>query len=154
MQEELSILLHVIIASFLSGLIGFEREKVDKPAGIRTNMLVGGGVALLVSLGKIIVEDYNQSGLSEFISADPTRVIQAIIVGISFIGAGIVLQIEKAYKIKYLTTAATILFSSGIGISIALQQYYLGVGVTVFILFVNYIMGWITSKTLKHHKNK
>lgn len=154
MQAEFNILLHVIIASFLSGLIGFEREKVDKPAGVRTNMLVGGAVALLVSLGEIIVADFNQKGLTEFISADPTRVIQAIIVGISFIGAGIVLQIEKAYKIKYLTTAATILFSSGIGISVALHQYYLAVGVTVFILFVNYIIGLITRKTLKNQKNK
>jgi putative Mg2+ transporter-C (MgtC) family protein len=154
MIPELDILLHVVMASFLSGLIGFEREKVDKPAGIRTNMLVGGAVALLVSLGKIIVEDYQEAGLSEIIGSDPTRIIQAIIVGISFIGAGMVLQIEKEYKIKYLTTAATILFSSGIGMSVALKQYYLAVGVTLFILFVNFIIGKITEKTIKDHKSK
>ena len=144
MKEELSILLHVIIASVLTGLIGFEREKVDKPAGIRTNMLVGGAVALLVSLGEIIVRHFNQVGLAEFISADPTRIIQAIIVGISFIGAGMVLQIKDEYKIKYLTTAATILFSTGIGIAVALNQYYIAVGVTIFILFINYFLGFIT----------
>ena len=154
MQAEIIILLHVVIASCLSGLIGFEREKVDKPAGVRTNMLVGGAVALLVSLGEIIVNDFHQKGLTEFISADPTRVIQAIIVGISFIGAGMVLQIEKEYRIKYLTTAATILFSSGIGISVALKQYYLAGGVTLFILFVNYILGLLTRKSIKSHKNK
>ncbi len=145
MDLEIQILLHVMLASVLSGLIGFEREKGHKPAGIRTNMLVGGAVALLVALGKIIVEDYHDSGLGDYISADPTRIIQAIIVGISFIGAGVVLQIQEKSKIKYLTTAATILFSAGIGISVALHQYLLAVGITLFILFINYILGLIAT---------
>ena len=49
------ILLHVVIAAVLSGLIGLEREREEKPAGIRTNMLVGGAVALLVALGQYIL---------------------------------------------------------------------------------------------------
>ena len=69
--------------------------------------------------------------------------------GISFIGAGLVLQIEKDQKIKFLTTSATILFSSGIGISVALRQYYLAVGVTLFILFINYLLGKLTSSIKK-----
>lgn len=153
MKEELTILLHVIIASILSGLIGLEREKVEKPAGVRTNMLVGGSVALLVCLGEIIVIHFKEAGLAEYISADPTRIIQAIIVGISFIGAGMVLQITSEYKIKYLTTAATILFSTGIGISVALRQYYIAVGITAFILFVNYLLGSIT-RLLKKKRRK
>jgi putative Mg2+ transporter-C (MgtC) family protein len=144
MKEELTILIHVIIAAFLSGIIGFEREKSNKPAGIRTNMLVGGAVALLVALGKIIVIEFSQSELSEFVNVDPTRIIQAIIVGISFIGAGMVLQIEVEHKIKYLTTAATILFSTGIGISVALHQYVLSIGITLFILFINFILAWLS----------
>lgn len=140
MRNELIILLHVMLAALLSGIIGFEREKVSKPAGIRTNMLVGGAVALLVALGRIIVDVFIDAGFSENVRFDPTRIIQAIIVGISFIGAGVVLQIESDRKIKYLTTAATILFSSGIGIAVALHQYWLAVGVTLFILFVNYIL--------------
>jgi len=144
MKPQLTILLHVVIASVLSGLIGLEREKVDKPAGIRTNMLVGGAVALLVTLGEIIVMHFQTLGLGDMVSADPIRIIQAIIVGISFIGAGMVLQIRQEQKIKYLTTAATILFSTGIGISVALRQYYLAVGVTIFILFINYLLGSIT----------
>lgn len=152
MKSELIILLHVIIASVLSGLIGLEREKEHKPAGVRTNMLVGGAVALLVALGEIIVIHFHSLGLSEFISTDPTRVIQAIIVGISFIGAGMVLQIAQEQKIKYLTTAATILFSSGIGISVALRQYILAVGITLFILFINYLLGIITTRLMKKKK--
>jgi putative Mg2+ transporter-C (MgtC) family protein len=142
-NEELIIVLHVILAAFLSGVIGYEREQVDKPAGVRTNMLVVGSVALLVALGKIIVMDFMESGLGYYINADPTRIIHAIIVGISFIGAGMVLQIEKQAKIKFLTTAATILFSTGIGIAVALHQYILAISVTAFVLFVNYILGLI-----------
>jgi putative Mg2+ transporter-C (MgtC) family protein len=153
MKAELTILLHVVIAAVLSGLIGVEREFVDKPAGLRTNMLVGGAVALLVTLGEIIVVRFNEIGLSEVTSTDPIRVIQAIIVGISFIGAGMVLQITHEYKIKYLTTAATILFSTGIGISVALRQYVLAVGVTVFILFINYLLGFI-SRQLKKKRER
>ena len=140
MKQELYILLHVVIAAVLSGLIGLERGKFDKPAGFRTNMIVGGAVALLVCLGRIIVEDFQDAGLSEYINADPTRIIHAIIVGISFIGAGMVLQIPHEHKIKYLTTAATILFSSGIGIAVALNQYIIAIGVTVFILIINYVL--------------
>ena len=117
-------------------------------------MLVGGSVALLVALGQTIVEHFYDSGLSQFITTDPTRVIQAIIVGISFIGAGLVLQIEKDQKIKFLTTSATILFSSGIGISVALRQYYLAVGVTLFILFINYLLGKLTSSIKKEDRKE
>jgi|SRR6056297_263941 len=144
MNAEIFILLHVILSAFLCGLIGYEREKGDKPAGVRTNMLVGGSVTLLVTLGKIMVVDFNDSGLGAFISADPTRIIHAVIMGISFIGAGMVLQIEAKSRIRFLTTAATILFSTGIGISVALHQYILAVGATVFVLFVNYILGLLS----------
>jgi putative Mg2+ transporter-C (MgtC) family protein len=140
-MNEFTILLHVVAASALSGLIGYERGKIEKPAGVRTNMLVGGAVALLVNLGEIIVLHFSFGGLAQYISTDPTRIIQAIIMGISFIGAGMVLQIEKEKEVKYLTSAATILFSSGIGISVALKQYILAAGVTIFILFINYFLG-------------
>jgi putative Mg2+ transporter-C (MgtC) family protein len=152
MKTELGILLHVVIASVLAGLIGIEREWEDKPAGIRTHMLVGGAVAMLVALGEIIVKRFYEIGLSQYINTDPTRVIQAIVVGISFIGAGLVLQIEKEHKIKFLTTSATILFASGIGIAVALHQYYLAVGITFFILFINYMLGKITSSMKKRKK--
>ncbi len=144
--NEFSILLHVIIASVLSGIIGIEREKSHKPAGIKTNMMVGGAVALLVLLGKIIVVNYSNAGLHEFIQTDPTRVIQAIIVGVSFIGAGTVLQSQRKQEIRYLTTAATFLFSTGIGIAVALQQYILAGGVTIFTVIINLFIGWINQK--------
>lgn len=143
---EMRIMLDVVIASILCGIIGFEREVGQKPLGMRTNMLVGGAVVMLVSLGEVIIIHYSKLGFDAIIKADPVRIIQAIIIGVSFIGAGTVLQIQSEYKIKFLTTATTILFSTGIGIGVALHQYYLAVTVTIFILLVNYVMAWIGRK--------
>jgi len=137
---ELALLMHVIVASILCGIIGYERGKVNKPAGIRTNMLVGGSVALLVMLGEVIVVYFSSLSLDGVIQADPIRIIQSIVIGISFIGAGMVLHIENKKEVKYLTSSATILFSSGIGIAVALKQYILATGVTLFILFINLIL--------------
>jgi putative Mg2+ transporter-C (MgtC) family protein len=153
MEKELIVLLHVMLAAFLAGIIGLERESYKKPAGLRTNMIVGGATALIISLGEIIVIYFNEQGLNEYVSADPIRIIQAIVVGVSFIGAGTVLQIQSEYKIKYLTTAATILFSTGIGIAVALHQYYLSVGVSIFILIINLGIGKIEDVLIKKKKN-
>lgn len=149
MMYELKILVHVILASLLGAIIGYEREKTDKPAGIKTNMIVGGSVTLLVSMGESITIHFQQLGLSEVMQTDPTRIIQAIIVGVSFIGAGTVMQVQKDYKVKYLTTAASILYSTGVGISVALQQYILAVGLTLFILIIYYPIKWIEDKFIK-----
>jgi putative Mg2+ transporter-C (MgtC) family protein len=62
-------------------------------------------------------------------------------------------QIKAEYKIKYLTTAATILFSTGIGIPVALRQYILAVGVTVFILIINLLLGYF-GRHIKEGKSK
>ncbi|MFP4042633.1 MAG: MgtC/SapB family protein [Bacteroidales bacterium] len=143
---ELRILLDVVIAAVLSGIVGYEREKTNKPAGIKTNMIVGGSVALLVTLGEGITIHFQNHGLSDIIETDPTRIIQAIIVGVSFIGAGTVMHVEKIYKVKYLTTAASILYSTGLGISVALGYYILSIGLTLFILLIYYPIRWIQKK--------
>lgn len=149
--NELIIIGHVILSSVLAGVIGVEREISGKPAGLRTNMIVGGAAALIVSIGKVLIEDYSsESYIGDALRTDPLRVIEAVVVGVSFIGAGTILKVEDKSKVQYLTTAAVILFSAGIGMSVALQQYILAVGVTAFILLINvganYIDRWILRK--------
>ncbi|WP_375580600.1 MgtC/SapB family protein [Marivirga tractuosa] len=134
---ELLILMNVAIAAVLTGFIGLEREVKNKPAGFRTNMIVGASAALLLSLGEILVENYIQDGLKDIIQPDPTRIIEAIILGISFIGAGTILKASDESKVYYLTTAATVLFSAGIGIAVALEQYILAVMATLLLLIIN-----------------
>jgi putative Mg2+ transporter-C (MgtC) family protein len=146
---QLQIALNIVIASILSGTVGLERELKKKPAGFRTHMIVGGAAALLLSLGEVLVIHFNELGISKIIQTDPIRIIEAIIVGISFIGAGTILQVRRDDKVLYLTTAASVLFSAGIGIAVALEQYILSIAVTLLILIINYALSKIF-KMLSH----
>lgn len=135
-DEQLWILLDVFIACLLAGIIGYEREVHKKPAGFRTHMIVGGASALLVRIASVSVDRYMEE-FNEVLEFDPIRIIQAIIIGISFIGAGTILKSKDAKDVSFLTTSATILFSSSLGICVALQQYILALGVTLLVVLIN-----------------
>jgi putative Mg2+ transporter-C (MgtC) family protein len=137
--QEATILLDVLIAFLLGGVLGFEREWKNKPAGLKTNIIIAGSAALLVSLGRVIILDFNQVVDLEAIGLDPIRMLHAVIVGVSFIGAGTILKSTDDTRIKYLTTSATILMAAGVGMAIALKQYALGIGVTFSLVIVNYL---------------
>jgi putative Mg2+ transporter-C (MgtC) family protein len=149
-QEEIDILLKVIVAVCLGGIIGIERELAKKPAGIRTHMFVAGAAALVLSASTILINEFN----ADFgkVQSDPVRVVEAIIVGISFIGAGTVLKSEKDHNVYYLTTAASILFASGIGLTVALERYWLAVALTAVVIAVNAAVGGIEQKFLGKSK--
>jgi putative Mg2+ transporter-C (MgtC) family protein len=138
MIEELNQFLNVLIAAALTGVIGWEREQRNMPAGLRTNMIVGICAALLVILGHMMVEFYDTMDSGASLQYDPLRVVQAIIVGVGFIGGGTILKVPEKEKIRYLTSAATILVSAGIGIAAALERYVLSVLVVALILLINY----------------
>lgn len=146
-HEELDILLKVLVAICLGGLIGIERELARKPAGIRTHMFVAGAATLIMSISSVLIGEFNQ----EFgkVQSDPVRVIEAITVGISFIGSGTVLKSEKDHSVYYLTTAASILFASGIGITVALEKYGLAVALTLLVVLVNAAVGGVEQKYLR-----
>ena len=78
---ELQIFLKVIIAMALGGIIGIERELARKPAGIRTHMFVAGAAALVITVSQVVIEQFSQ--LLPAVNADPIRVVEAVIVGIS-----------------------------------------------------------------------
>ena len=151
MESQLYILLDVLITTVLCAVIGFEREEKSKPAGLRTNMIVGGASCLIVSLIIPLIDFMQQNNISEVITTDPIRIIDAIVVGVSFIGAGTILK-KGANKIEGLTTAATLLYSLGIGICIALKQYYIAVGITVLVVIINFIFSKIAA-TFSDKKN-
>lgn len=130
----------VALAAFLGGLIGLEREAARKPAGLRTHMLVAISACLLVALGNIVVTEFEFPG---FVNTDPIRIIEAIIVGISFLGAGTILQREKEERVRGLTTSASILSAATIGIGTALRLYLLVGGITLLILFVNRVLDYV-----------
>lgn len=131
---QVQILAEILLAAFLASLIGLERELAGKPAGLRTHMLVGASATLLIALGNIVVSEFEFPG---FVQTDPIRIIQAIIVGISFLGAGTILQREHEGKVEGLTTSASLLAVAAIGISVALRLFILSIATTAIILLVN-----------------
>lgn len=99
-------------------------------------MLVAGAAALLVGLSDALIYRFNSGAHIDLIESDPIRVIQAIIAGISFLGAGTIFRHPKKQHVEGLTTAASLLLSGAIGISVALRQIVLAVAVTVLTLAV------------------
>jgi putative Mg2+ transporter-C (MgtC) family protein len=136
---ELQFLGNLVLAALLGGVVGIERELAEKPAGLRTHMLVGTLSTLLVVLANQMVASFDPQS---FISTDPIRILQAIVVGISFLGAGTILKYgpDDHRTVEGLATGASILSVSAIGIAIALNAFILAVGTTVLSVFINWGM--------------
>jgi putative Mg2+ transporter-C (MgtC) family protein len=132
---ELWIFLDVIVAALLSGIVGWEREKVEKPAGLKTNMIVGSISCYFVANSNHLINWVSQGQSESNLSIDPLRLIQAIVIGVSFIGAGTIVKSPEKSTVLFLTTAAILLYSAAIGVSVALCQYLLAVGLS-FVLFL------------------
>jgi putative Mg2+ transporter-C (MgtC) family protein len=120
------VLLRVITAALLGAIVGFEREKAGKPAGLRTHILVclGTTVVVLACIGARM----DSAGLS--------RVIQGIVTGIGFIGAGSILKLSEERDIQGLTTAAGIWMTAAIGIAVGLGTLGIALISTVMTLIV------------------
>src|SRR5687767_14836486 len=132
---QLEIVGEVALAMLLGGVIGFEREVADKPAGFRTQMLVAGAACLLVGLGDAMLLRFLAEGKSN-VTGDPIRIVEAIVAGVSFLGAGTIFRRDASEQVQGLTTAASILLCAAVGISVALRQFVMAVGVTLLALIV------------------
>ncbi|MGE4554758.1 MAG: MgtC/SapB family protein [Candidatus Paceibacterota bacterium] len=125
----------LLLALLLGGLIGLEREWARKEAGLRTFSLVSLGSALFCLLSRIGIEKY--LGMTNL---DPLRVLSQVIVGIGFLGAGIIIFREKEGVLTGLTTAADIWVTAGIGASVGLGYYELAIFTTLLVLLVLFII--------------
>lgn len=132
--NELIALGRVGLAMVLGAAIGFERELEDKPAGLRTHMLVGGAATLFVGLASVIVQHISGQIGPGLIRSDPIRIVEAVVTGVSFLGAGTIVLRRGRGRVEGLTTAASILFTAAVGVAVALSLYVLSVGVTALIL--------------------
>lgn len=140
-SEDLQSLGLVALAGLLGACIGVEREFRDKPAGLRTHIFVCAGAALLMILGDAVLASFQNQG-HDSIQGDPIRVIQAIVIGISFLGTGTIIH-QSGDRVEGLTTAAAIFLTAGIGIAVAVHKIILAVGTTLFGVFVLVFIGWI-----------
>lgn len=120
------IILRLGLASILGGILGYEREIKAKSAGIRTHMLVAVGAALFV-IGPL------QSGMP---LSDMSRILQGIVQGIGFLGAGAIIVRASQHQIEGLTTAANIWATAGIGVVAGLGLEATAVLATFIVLVI------------------
>ena len=121
-----------------------DREAAERPAGLRTHMLVSGAAALLVSLGSVLATNFDVELSHAVVNPDPTRLIEAVVTGVSFLGAGTIIRRQPASPVEGLTTAASILFTAAIGICVALSQFVLALGATVLALVILRLVRLVT----------
>jgi putative Mg2+ transporter-C (MgtC) family protein len=133
-HPELQFLIRLLAAAALAAALGWEREHARKSAGLRTHMLVGIAAALYTSLAELSVADLpaDQRGFQ----ADPIRAIQAVAIGIGFLGSGVIFVSRHEDRVHGLTTAASIWATAAIGIAAGLERYIIAVGATVLLLLV------------------
>jgi len=122
-------ILKLIITAFIAILIGYDREKRNKAAGIRTNMIVG-IIACLIMIISIRIAN-SDIGISN--EADPARLAAQVISGIGFLGAGTI--IKQKDKIEGLTTAASLWAVAGLGLAVGYDLYTLSIA-AAFIIFI------------------
>ena len=126
-SEQLAhVFIRLLAATLCGGLIGVQRESTRKPAGLRTHVLVSVATAAFIIACAA-------SGMS----ADAlSRVIQGIVTGIGFIGAGSILKLSHEHAIKGLTTAASVWMSAAIGVTVGLGALGIALMLTALALII------------------
>jgi putative Mg2+ transporter-C (MgtC) family protein len=127
------ILVRLLVAAVLAGILGWEREKAGKSAGFRTHMLVGIAAALYTGLAELAATEPSNAGRS-----DPLRAIQAVAMGIGFLGGGMIYVSDD--RVQGLTTAASVWATAAMGIAAGLAHYRLAAGVTVLLALVLHVL--------------
>ncbi len=135
MSPWLEMILRFLLAAGLGAGIGYQRERAGKAAGLRTHILVSSGAALFT-----LVSIYGFSGAA----VDISRVAAGVVVGIGFIGAGVILRGQREKEVAGLTTAATIWITAAVGLAAGTGMYLISViaaAVTVGVLFLPKVRG-------------
>ena len=118
---DVELIFRLVLATALGSLIGYEREAKNRPAGLRTHMLVSLGAAIF-------------SMISVSFEQDPTRIAAGIVAGIGFLGAGSIISSKQ--NVKGLTTAATLWIVAAIGLSIGTGFYVIGAVSTAMVFLI------------------
>lgn len=134
--------LRLLLAVLLAGLLGANRERAEKPAGLRTHMLVGLGCASFTVLGFGIGTDSQEPALQP----DPSRVIQGVVGGLGFLGAGSIIKDARENgegNVYGLTTAASIWVAGAVGVASGAGAYAAAVVTAVLGLAVLAAARWV-----------
>jgi len=147
----LDILLRLVIAVLLGSLVGVERTLAGKTAGMRTYALVAMGSALFIIISQIVMLT-----LSNPLSLDPLRIASQIIVGIGFIGAGLVFHNNHDMRTSGLTSAAGLWVAAGIGMACGFGLYPLAIISALLTLLIFTVLWYIEKgfKKISYSDNK
>lgn len=150
----LGLLGRLLLASLLGGLIGLEREISGKPAGLRTNLLICVGAALLVeiSLGMAAQANEQNALAGSAFRADPGRIAAQIVSGIGFLGAGTILQARGS--VVGLTTAATLWVVAAIGMAVGSRAYVEAMGSTVLVGIALVVLGKVEEVLIRRRRTQ
>lgn len=129
--NDFTIILRLLLAVVLGGIIGFERGRSGRPAGLRTHILVCLGSALAIMTNQYIYETYGVS--------DPSRMAAQVISGIGFLGAGTIL-VTGRHKVKGLTTAAGLWATACMGLAVGIGFYKAAIVTCILISFATVIL--------------
>jgi putative Mg2+ transporter-C (MgtC) family protein len=143
-QEFERVIVRLLAATILGAIVGFERERARKPAGLRTHTLVCLGTTVFVLV-------CTSAGMS---SDGLSRVIQGIVTGIGFIGAGSILKVTEQPHVKGLTTAAAVWMTAAIGVSVGLGTIGLAALTTLLALIILAVVGTIEARAEKREIEK
>ncbi|MBQ7534761.1 MAG: MgtC/SapB family protein [Stomatobaculum sp.] len=135
------LLFRIIVATICGSVIGLERSRRFKDAGIRTHSVVACTAALLMIVSKYGFADLSQGDIyfDGVRGGDPARIAAQVVSGVSFLGAGIIYR-DRNFNTKGLTTAAGIWAVAGIGLAIGSGLYLVGVFTTLFIVVLQLFM--------------
>lgn len=134
----------IVVALVLGGLIGFDREVRNKPAGVRTHMLVAAGAALFIVVAVLLSQGLETLG-TEAARIDVSRIAAGIVAGVGFLGAGAI--ITRHDRVSGLTTAAGLWITAAIGTAIGFGLWIIGIGSTVAVLIV-YGMSFVAERRI------
>ena len=141
MDPQIQIIFQLILAALLGGIIGLERKYKKREAGPQTYSLVSLGACLFTI---IAFEFFSLLKGQVGIGFDPSRIIQAVAIGIGFLGAGIIFRRE--FSIEGLTTAAGLWTMAAIGIAIGAKFYFLAISGTILAIGILVGLGLLERK--------
>ncbi|OJX48844.1 MAG: hypothetical protein BGO88_00100 [Flavobacterium sp. 38-13] len=136
------IIARLLFAALLGGMIGFERERKDWAAGIRTHMIACMGSTLVM-----LVSCFGFSDILGYpnVELDPSRVASSVVIGIGYLGAGIILILKRG-NIKGLTTASGLWATAAVGLSIGGGMYITGLVATIITVLILYVVQKLQNK--------
>lgn len=140
----LSVALRIIVSVIIGGIIGLEREIKNRPAGLRTYMVV--------CLGACLIMMTNQYIFQVFKTGDPVRMGAQVVSGIGFLGAGTIMVTHRS-KIKGLTTAAGLWTAAGVGLAIGVGFYEAAIISTIAVYIIMALMQFIDTHVQKKNKS-